>query len=51
MQKREGSGGTVFLWDAELAGFGAKATPTACSYIVQYRLGGRGTQTKRVTLG
>ena len=44
-------GETVFLWDAELKGFGVKASATACSYVMQYRLGGRGAQTKRVTLG
>ncbi len=43
--------GAVFLWDSELAGFGAKATASGCSYVVQYRLGGRGAPTKRLTLG
>ena len=43
--------GAVFLWDNELAGFGAKATGSACSYVVQYRLDGRGAPTKRLTLG
>ena len=41
----------LFLWDAELPGFGVKATPSACSYVVQYRLGGRGAPSKRLTLG
>jgi integrase len=41
----------LLLWDSELTGFGAKATAGACSYIVQYRLGGRGAPTKRLTLG
>src|SRR5271165_13081 len=41
----------VFLWDSELAGFGAKAGASGtCSYVLQYRLGGRGTP-KRFTLG
>ncbi len=42
----------VFLWDGELPGFGAKAAATgACSYVLQFRLGGRGTPAKRITLG
>ncbi|WP_267386182.1 site-specific integrase [Sphingomonas sp. GC_Shp_3] len=42
----------VFLWDDELKGFGLKVTPrNARSYIYQYRLGGRGTKTKRWTIG
>jgi integrase len=42
----------VFLWDSELAGFGAKAAASGtCSYVLQYRLGGRGTPAKRITLG
>jgi len=43
---------TLLLWDADVTGFGAIATKTgACSYVIQYRLGGRGTPSKRVTLG
>ncbi|WP_245269263.1 tyrosine-type recombinase/integrase [Rhodomicrobium udaipurense] len=35
-----------------MAGFGAKATPSgACTYLVQYRVGGRGTPTRRFTIG
>ncbi len=46
------SGKTCYLWDSELTGFGALATKGgSCSYVVQYRLGGRGTPSKRVTLG
>ena len=41
-----------FLWDAELKGFGLKVTPAGNKvYILQYRKGGRGTPTKRVTIG
>jgi integrase len=41
-----------FLWDAELKGFGLKVTPAGNKiYILQYRCGGRGTPTKRLTLG
>jgi len=44
--------GELFLWDDDLRGFGVKATASgAKSYIVQYRLGGRGTKVKRYTIG
>lgn len=45
------------VWDMELAGFGVTVTPPGArgsgvkSYIVQYRVGGRGTKLRRVTLG
>lgn len=42
----------VFLWDTELKGFGVKCTPKGRKvYIVQYQTGGRGTPTRRVTIG
>src|SRR5215475_8853349 len=41
-----------FLWDSELKGFGLKVTPAGSKiYILQYRKGGRGSPTKRVTIG
>lgn len=41
-----------FVWDTHLMGFGCKITPAGKRvYIVQYRLGGRGAPTKRLTLG
>jgi integrase len=44
--------GDTFLWDDELRGFGVKVTPTGRKgYIYQYRMGGRGTPTKRWTIG
>lgn len=50
--KAKADGKTILLWDAELTGFGAIATKGgACSYIIQYRLGGRGTPSKRLTIG
>ena len=42
----QAAGKAMFLWDSELAGFGAKATASACSYVVQYRLGGRDSPTR-----
>ena len=42
----------TYLWDSELAGFGLKVTPAGRrTYLVQYRLGGRGGRTRRVTIG
>jgi integrase len=44
--------GNRFLWDTELKGFGLKVTPAGHKvYVLQYRKGGRGAPTKRVTLG
>lgn len=41
-----------FLWDEELRGFGFKVTAKgARSYLLQYRMGGRGTPTRRYTIG
>ena len=42
----------TFLWDDKLPGFGVKVTPKGVkTYILQYRLGGRGHKTKRYTIG
>ena len=42
----------AFLWDRELRGFGLKVTPAGAKvYLVQYRVGGRGTPTRRFTIG
>ena len=41
-----------FAWDTDLPGFGLMVTRTgAKSYILQYRMGGRGSKTKRYTIG
>lgn len=42
----------IYLWDVDLAGFGLKTTPTGRkTYLIQYRLGGRGGRTRRITIG
>jgi integrase len=42
----------VFLWDADLKGFGLKVSPSGSKvYLVQYRLGGREARTQRYTIG
>ena len=41
-----------YLWDSKLAGFGVKVTPAGGRiYLIQYRIGGRNGQTRRVTIG
>ncbi|WP_439540971.1 Arm DNA-binding domain-containing protein [Sphingomonas sp.] len=41
-----------FLWDEDLKGFGVKTAVTGtASYIVQYRMGGRESKTRRYTIG
>ena len=41
-----------YLWDDTLKGFGVMVTDAgARSYLVQYRVGGRGSPTRRVTIG
>jgi hypothetical protein len=45
-------GANQFLWDRDLKGFGLKVTPAGNKvYILQYRKGGRGAPTKRITIG
>jgi integrase len=42
----------AFLWDSECKGFGVKITPAGkLVYLLQYRLGGRGSPTRRYTIG
>lgn len=46
------SGKREHLWDDRLKGFGVMVTDRGVrSYLVQYRIGGRGSQTRRVTIG
>ncbi|MEM7781318.1 MAG: site-specific integrase [Pseudomonadota bacterium] len=41
-----------YLWDTDLKGFGVMVTDKgAKSYLVQYRIGGRGHPTRRFTIG
>jgi integrase len=50
--KARSEGRTLYLRDDELTGFGAVSTKAgACSYFVEYRLGGRATTQKRMTIG
>jgi integrase len=45
-------GKRAHLWDDVVKGFGVMVTPNGVrSYIVQYRVGGRGSPTRRVTIG
>lgn len=42
----------TFLWDSNLRGFGLKITSSGKKvYVLQYRLGGRGSTTRRYTIG
>lgn len=46
------AGKRAYLWDDTLKGFGCMATDKGVkSYLVQYRIGGRGSPTRRVTIG
>ena len=46
------SGRDAFLWDVARKGFGVKITPAGRRiYILQYRMGGRTTPTKRFKIG
>lgn len=46
------AGRTLICWDADLTRFGVVATKAgAAAYVIQYRLGGRGTASRRVTIG
>ena len=48
----EPDGKDQFIWDTEIKGFGLKVTPAGSKiYIAQYRVGGRGSPTRRFTLG
>jgi integrase len=50
IQKPE-PGARAYYWDTELKGFGIAATSSGLSYIVQRRIGGRGTKAVRHVVG
>lgn len=42
----------IFLWDTELKGFGLRVSPGGRKvFVCQYRLGGRGSKSRRETVG
>lgn len=42
----------LFVWDADVKGFGLKVTPVGNRvFLFQYRMAGRGSPTKRLTIG
>ena len=42
----------LLLWDDEVSGFGLKVTPAGRKvYVLQYRMAGRGSSTRRLTIG
>ena len=46
------AGRTIITWDEDLTRFGVLATASgAAAYVIQYRLGGRGVPSRRVTIG
>ena len=51
-RQAQAAGRTIYCWDTEVTGFGVYATRTgACSYFVEYRMGGRSTPSKRMNVG
>ncbi len=42
----------VFYWDTDITGLAVKVTPkNKKTFVVQYRVGGRGTPTRKMSLG
>lgn len=49
---RKPTSGRFFLWDEKVSSFGVFVTSTGhVSYVLQYRMGGRETKTRRYTIG
>ncbi|SFP26071.1 Site-specific recombinase XerD [Qipengyuania nanhaisediminis] len=52
VDKAEQRAKQYFIWDRDLKGFGLRISPGgAKSYVIQYRMGGRGFPAKRYTIG
>ena len=52
VEAQKSSDKTKYIWDDVLSGFGVKVLPSGRkTYLVQYRIGGRGGRTRRVSLG
>jgi integrase len=50
--KAMAAGRTLYMWDTEIAGFGALSTKSgSASYFCEYRLGGRKAPNRRVSIG
>ena len=46
------AGRTLYAWDSDLTGFGMLATKAgSVSYFIEFRMGGRGTPNRRMSLG
>ena len=45
------TGKSVYVYDTQLRGFGARVAASGASFFVEYRLGGRGGRNRRMTFG
>jgi integrase len=51
-QRAVAAGKAIYCWDSDLTGFGVVATKAGkASYFIEYRIGGRGTPNRRVSIG